>query len=194
MIIMRVVYLFIMMAFLAGCQQSAERASIESQEIMDSFKRVDRQLNDSSYNDKNNPSITVTDMTVSVPVITDTSVIGIKNTGKQIERFVHEATRYLADKPKQDKTVCNLYFIKQRKGFELFTLLQQYQVKLSQVDLKQSVRNHVDSILQPLLSPLDFKSWSETRFKSTNPSDAIAMLNRVNLDITRLFLHVKIGK
>ena len=168
---------------------------IKLRQHVDSVVNANPSLKELNQKLKNLPENATVEWSVSAPSLKDSSGLNnLKIIGGQIQNFVDESALLLKKKRSSDKRFCNLYFIEQRKSNELYSLLQEYQFQLSKCKIEPQVKILADNILQPLLSPKDFVSWTNLRFKDSLPDNALKILYRLNLDISRIYLHVKSGK
>ena len=180
---------------LLGCQQSADTARKKQDELIDSFKKVDSGLLKAGLGfQQDSVTFQITELSVETPQITDSSIIEIMKTGKQIEGFIRLAKTFLTGKKEEDKNFCTQYFIEQKKGTELFELMQQYRLQINKANLSPKVKMQADTIMENILGPFNSGTWVDTYFKETPNVAAITILNKFNLDITRIYLHVKSGK
>lgn len=113
---------------------------------------------------------------------------------KKLELFIDQSQTYLADKPEDDQSSTDLYFIQQKKGLELYQLIQEYQTEISKLSLTAKVKKQTDSIMQGLVTIPSGLVWADVYFKGTSIVAAKTMLNKFKLDIQRAFILLKNSK
>jgi GldM N-terminal domain len=181
---------------LFGCMETAERARDKQDELLDSFKKVDRDMQKSHDNIREQSLVGQIEMMEEdlKNGIVDSSLNPTNNARKKLELFIDQSQTYLADKPEDDQSSTDLYFIQQKKGLELYQLIKEYQTEISKLSLTAKVKRQTDSIMQGLVTIPSGLVWADVYFKGTSIVAAKTMLNKFKLDIQRAFILLKNSK